>query len=130
VSTTSPSGGSNPAKTSGLMTWGDSSVWQLQTTHCKHDESGHSGTRLGDSSASAILFGTCPIGLRPLPRSLSDNLCRVSFNDDAKLQNWLGDFFTANPADFFKRGIKNRPERWEAAINNGGEYIIDWLFDY
>jgi histone-lysine N-methyltransferase SETMAR len=24
------------------------------------------------------------------------------------------------PADFFKRGIENLPERWEAVVNNGG----------
>jgi hypothetical protein len=33
------------------------------------------------------------------------------------------------PADFFKRGIENLPERWEAVVNNGEEHIIDWLFD-
>jgi hypothetical protein len=54
----------------------------------------------------------------------------VSFNDDAELQNWLNDFFAAKPADFIKRGIKKLPERWEAVVNNGGEYIIDCLFDY
>jgi hypothetical protein len=32
--------------------------------------------------------------------------------------------------DFFKREIENLPERWEAVVNNGGECIIDWLFDY
>jgi hypothetical protein len=31
--------------------------------------------------------------------------------------------------DFFKRCIENLPERWEAVVNNGGEYITDWLFD-
>jgi hypothetical protein len=30
--------------------------------------------------------------------------------------------------DFFKHGIKNLPERWEAVVNNVGENIIDWLF--
>jgi histone-lysine N-methyltransferase SETMAR len=47
-------------------------------------------------------------------RSLSNNLRGVSFNNDAELQNWLDDFFTAKPEDFFKRGIENLPERWEA----------------
>jgi hypothetical protein len=46
-STTSPSGGSNPAKTPGSTTWSDSSARRRPTTHCKLDESGHSGTRLG-----------------------------------------------------------------------------------
>jgi hypothetical protein len=48
-----------------------------------------------------------------------------SFNNDAELQNWLDDFFTAKPADFFKRGIENLPKRWVVVMNNGGEYIID-----
>jgi transposase len=59
-----------------------------------------------------------------LLRSLSNNLRRVSFNNDAELQNWPDVFFTAKPADFFKRGIEILPERWEAVVNNGGEYII------
>jgi hypothetical protein len=58
-------------------------------------------------------------------RPLSNNLHRVSFNNDAELQNWLDDFFTAKPADFFKCGMGNLPERLEAVVNNGGEYIID-----
>jgi hypothetical protein len=44
-------------------------------------------------------------------RSLSNNLRGVSFNNDAEVQNWPDDFFTAKPADFFKRGIENLPER-------------------
>jgi hypothetical protein len=44
-------------------------------------------------------------------RSLSRNLCGVSFNNDAELQNWLDDFFTANAADFFNYGIENLSER-------------------
>jgi histone-lysine N-methyltransferase SETMAR len=58
-------------------------------------------------------------------RSLSNNLRGVSFNNDAELHDRLDDFFTAKPADFFKRCIENLPKRWEAVVNNGGEYIID-----
>jgi histone-lysine N-methyltransferase SETMAR len=38
-------------------------------------------------------------------RSLSNNLRGVSFNNGAELQNCLDNFFTAKPADFFKRWI-------------------------
>ena len=58
-------------------------------------------------------------------RSLSNNLRGISFNNDAALQNWLDDFFTSKPPDFFRRGIEKLPERWESIINNAGEYIID-----
>jgi hypothetical protein len=78
-------------------------------THCKHDENGHSGTRLGDYSTSALLSGPCSTDYH-LFHSLSNNLRGVSFNNDAELQNWLDDFFTAKRADFFKRRIENLPE--------------------
>jgi hypothetical protein len=45
--------------------------------------------------------------------SLSNNLHAVFFNNDAELRNWLDDFFTAKPVDFFKRAIESLPERWE-----------------
>jgi histone-lysine N-methyltransferase SETMAR len=57
--------------------------------------------------------------------SLSNNLRRVSSNNDAELKNWLDEFFTTKPADFFKLGVENLPERWDAVVNNGGKYIID-----
>jgi hypothetical protein len=41
--------------------------------------------------------------------SLSNNLRGVSFNKDAELQSWFHNFYTAKPADFFKRGIETRP---------------------
>jgi hypothetical protein len=58
-------------------------------------------------------------------RSLFNNLRGISFNNDAELQNWLDDFFTAKLVDFFNLGTENLPERWEAVVSNGGEYMID-----
>jgi histone-lysine N-methyltransferase SETMAR len=57
--------------------------------------------------------------------SLSNNMCGVFFNNNAELQNWLDDFFTDKPADFFKRGIENLPKRWKAVGNNVVKYIFD-----
>jgi histone-lysine N-methyltransferase SETMAR len=62
--------------------------------------------------------------------SLSNNLPGVSFNNNAELQNWLDEFFTAKPADFFKRWIENLPKRWGAVLDIGRKCISDWLFDY
>jgi histone-lysine N-methyltransferase SETMAR len=50
--------------------------------------------------------------------SLSNNLRGVSFNNDAELQNWLDDYFTAKPAELFKCEIENLPEHWEAVVND------------
>jgi hypothetical protein len=87
LSTTSPSGGSNPAKTPGSATWSDSSAWQRPTTHCKHDESGRSGTRLGHYSTSTLLSGLYPIGLPPL--SLSPTIC-AEFPSTKTLNSKIG----------------------------------------
>jgi histone-lysine N-methyltransferase SETMAR len=58
-------------------------------------------------------------------RALFNNLREVSFNNDAELQNWLDDFFTDKPANFFKRGIENLAERWETVMNNRVKYIFN-----
>jgi hypothetical protein len=49
-------------------------------------------------------------------RSFSSNLRGVSLSNDAELQNWLDEFFTAKPADFFKSGIKHLPKRWKLLL--------------
>jgi hypothetical protein len=118
LSTTSLSGGSNAAKTPVSTTWSDSLALQRPTTHCKYNESGHSGTRVGNSSTSA------PSDYH-LFRTLSNKLRGVSFKNYAELRNWLNKLFTDKPANFYKLGIENLPERWEAVMNNRGEYIID-----
>jgi hypothetical protein len=61
--------------------------------------------------------------------SLPNNLRGVSFNNNAELVNWLDNFFTIKPVDFFKRGTETLTERWEGVVSNG-EYIIVSLFDY
>jgi hypothetical protein len=50
--------------------------------------------------------------------SLSPTIC-AGFPSTTTLSS------TAKPANFFKRGIENLPERWKAVVNNAEEYIID-----
>jgi hypothetical protein len=125
LSTTSPFGGSNPAKTPGSTTWSDSSAWQRPNTHTANI------TKAAIQELDWEILSHQPYSPNLAPsdyrlfRSLSNNLCGVSLNNDAELENWVDDFFTAKPADFFKRGIENMPERWEAVVDNGGAYIID-----
>jgi hypothetical protein len=82
---------------------------------------GHSGTRLGDSSNPPYSPDLAPSDYH-LFCPLSNNLSEIFFNNGSELQNWVGEFIAAKPADFFKRGIENLPECWEAVVNIGGEY--------
>jgi hypothetical protein len=94
-------------------------------THCKHDGSGHSGTRAGDYFTSALFSGPCPIGLPLLPLSLSPIIC-AEFPSTTTLSSKIGSTKSSLPdqADSFNRGVENLPERWETVLNNGEEYIV------
>jgi hypothetical protein len=55
-------------------------------------------------------------------RSLPNNL-RASEFASTTLSSKIGSTTSSRPkpADFFKRGIENLPERWETVVYNGGE---------
>ena len=35
-------------------------------------------------------------------------------------------FFTLKPAEFYAKGIKELPDKWQQVIANDGKYIIDY----
>jgi hypothetical protein len=73
----------------------DSSTRQRPTTHCEYDESGHSGTRLGDSSTSTLFSGPFPIGL-PLSSALSPTTCE-EFPTTTTLGSKIGSTTSSRP---------------------------------
>jgi hypothetical protein len=105
-------------------TWSDSSARQRLTTHCKHEESGHSELDWEILPHPPYSPDLAPSDYH-LFRSLSNNLHGVSFNNNDGFQNWLDNFFKAKLADFFKCGTEILLECWEAVVNNGGEYILN-----
>lgn len=58
-------------------------------------------------------------------RAISNGLRKKKFDNEAELKNWLNNWFGSKGSEFFSRGIKKLPHRWEEVINNGGEYIVD-----
>ncbi len=58
-------------------------------------------------------------------RSLSNAMRGITFNNNDELQNWLVEFFEAQPRQFYRNGIEKLVQRWEEVIQNAGEYIND-----
>ena len=56
-------------------------------------------------------------------QSLSNAMCRVSFNTDAKLRAWLNKSFESEPCVSFRIDIENFVQLWEEVVNNKGGYI-------
>jgi hypothetical protein len=70
--------------------------------------------------------------IRPMPHrhttsSALSPTVRAEFPSTTTTSSKIGSTNSSlpKPADFFKRGIENLRELWEAVVNNGGEYIID-----
>ena len=75
-----------------------------------------------------IMHPPCSPDLEPsdfhIFRSLSNNLKGTSFPDENVLRTWLDDLFNLKPSDFYRRGIGKLLQRWQTAVNCGGEYIV------
>jgi [histone H3]-lysine36 N-dimethyltransferase SETMAR len=55
---------------------------------------------------------------------LSNTLKGVTFDDDQDMEKWLGDWFKSKDDAFYRKGIEKMPEKWEAVVNNDGDYFI------
>ncbi len=58
-------------------------------------------------------------------RALSNSLRDVAFDDRTDLETYLANFFTSQSPEFYREGIHSLPARWQAVVDNDGEYIND-----
>ena len=47
----------------------------------------------------------------------------IENEEDAK--SFLNNFIVSKPHDFWMKGIKTLPERWQKVIDNEGDYLLD-----
>jgi histone-lysine N-methyltransferase SETMAR len=57
--------------------------------------------------------------------SLQHFLDGKSFSDLEEVQAAISGFFASKPAEFFRTGIENLPQRWKTIVENDGNYIIN-----
>uniref|UniRef100_A0A8R1E5P7 Mariner Mos1 transposase n=1 Tax=Caenorhabditis japonica TaxID=281687 RepID=A0A8R1E5P7_CAEJA len=58
-----------------------------------------------------------------LLHSLQDHLHGKMFDDRKHLEPYLDDFFNGQPAEFYARGIKQLPTRWQYVVDRDCEHI-------
>jgi [histone H3]-lysine36 N-dimethyltransferase SETMAR len=58
-------------------------------------------------------------------RSLQHHLSGQEFEDEEDVKQAITSFIASKTTDFFKRGIENLVIRWEAVVDNEGDYILD-----
>ena len=58
-------------------------------------------------------------------RSLQNSLMGTNFSNEDQVREFVENFFTSKPAEFYAKGIEELPDKWQQVIANDGEYIID-----
>lgn len=56
-------------------------------------------------------------------RKLAAELDGERFGDRVEVENWLRDFFAAQPKNFWEKGIRALPNKWQRIIDNNGDYL-------
>mgnify|MGYP003334104996 CR=1 FL=1 len=56
-------------------------------------------------------------------RSMEHTLAKQSFRTYDETKNWIDSWIASKDAEFFRRGIRLLPERWEKVVENDGQYF-------
>lgn len=56
-------------------------------------------------------------------RSMAHGLADQHFHSYEELKNWLDAWIGSKPAEFFRGGIRQLPERWEKVVASDGQYF-------
>lgn len=56
-------------------------------------------------------------------RSMYHALVKQHFNSYEEVKNWVDSWIAAKDEEFFRRGIRMLPERWQKVVDNDGQYF-------
>jgi histone-lysine N-methyltransferase SETMAR len=56
-------------------------------------------------------------------RSMQNALAGHRFTSSVEIENWVGSWIRSKDEEFFRRGIRMLPERWEKVIASDGQYF-------
>ena len=49
----------------------------------------------------------------------------TNLSNEDQVREFVENFFTSKPLEFYAKGIEELPDKWQQVIANDGEYIID-----
>ena len=68
-------------------------------------------------------------GLAPsdfhLFRLMDNQMKGKKFENEEELKSWINLFFALKKENFYKKGFAKMVPRWESAVKNKGEYVLD-----
>ena len=56
-------------------------------------------------------------------RSMQHGLVDQHFTNFGEVKNWIDSWIADKPAEFFKKGIHELPEKWEKVVASDGQYF-------
>lgn len=56
-------------------------------------------------------------------RSMAHGLSEQHFDNYEMTKNWIDSFIESKDEEFFRRGIRALPERWQKVVDNDGQYF-------
>lgn len=56
-------------------------------------------------------------------RSMAHGLSEQHFDNYEMTKNWIDSFIESKEEEFFRRGIRALPERWQKVVDNEGQYF-------
>ncbi|VVC27606.1 Hypothetical protein CINCED_3A008797 [Cinara cedri] len=56
-------------------------------------------------------------------RSMQHSLADQHFSNYEEVKNWIDSWILEKPAEFFRKGIRELPDKWEKFIASDGQYF-------
>ena len=98
---------------------------QRLSTHWKIDSWGAVRIRLKHFDQFAMFIELCPIDFH-LFLSIGNILQNLSCFDYDNLKQWLTNFFTSNPTEFYKDSIHSMLNKWRKIDDSNFDNIAQW----
>ena len=77
---------------------------------------------MGGSTPSAYSPDIAPTDYH-LFRSMTHSLADQHFHSYKETKSWVDSWITSKDLEFFQRGIRILPERWEKVVTREGQYF-------
>ncbi|GFX98187.1 mariner Mos1 transposase [Trichonephila clavipes] len=84
----------------------------------KRESSSYGNVEMGSPTPPAVFSRPCSLGYH-LFRSMTHGLADQHFRSYEEVKNWIA----SKDNQFFQRGIRTLPERWEKVVGSDGQYF-------
>jgi len=88
---------------------------------CESDQDILGNVEMGSPIPPAVFSRRC--SLYHLFRLMAHGLADQHFRSYEEVKNWIDSWIPSKDDQFFRRGIRTLPERWEKVVTSDGQYF-------